>query len=38
VLFRSALMHEVALVLGGTRYAVAGWMASSNSNPFGAYR
>jgi len=37
VLFRSALMHEVAIVLGGTRYAVAGWMASSDSNPFGGY-
>jgi predicted 2-oxoglutarate/Fe(II)-dependent dioxygenase YbiX len=38
VLFRSSLMHEVSTVLEGTRYAVAGWMASSKSNPFGGYR
>ncbi|MEU0401074.1 2OG-Fe(II) oxygenase [Streptomyces sp. NPDC006197] len=31
VLFRASLMHEVATVLDGTRYAVAGWMSSSNS-------
>lgn len=38
VLFRSFLMHEVATVLNGTRYAVAGWMSSSKTNPFGGYR
>jgi SM-20-related protein len=38
VLFRSSLMHEVAIVLEGTRYAVAGWMSSSKSHPFGGYR
>ncbi len=38
VLFRSFLMHEVAMVQEGTRYAVAGWMSSSISNPFGGYR
>lgn len=38
VLFRSALMHEVATVLDGTRYAVAAWMASSESNPFRSHR
>jgi predicted 2-oxoglutarate/Fe(II)-dependent dioxygenase YbiX len=38
VLFRSHLMHEVATILDGTRYAVAGWMSSSKSNPFGGYR
>jgi len=38
VLFRSSLMHEVSTVLKGTRYAVAGWMSSSKSNPFGDYR
>jgi predicted 2-oxoglutarate/Fe(II)-dependent dioxygenase YbiX len=38
VLFRSYLMHEVATVLDGTRYAVAGWMSSSKSNPLGGYR
>jgi Rps23 Pro-64 3,4-dihydroxylase Tpa1-like proline 4-hydroxylase len=38
VLFRSYLMHEVATVLDGTRYAVAGWMSSSHSNPLGGYR
>jgi predicted 2-oxoglutarate/Fe(II)-dependent dioxygenase YbiX len=38
VLFRSSLMHEVAIVLEGTRYAVAGWMCSSKSHPFGDYR
>ena len=38
VLFRSSLMHEVAIVLEGTRYAVAGWMSSSTSHPFGGQR
>ena len=38
VLFRSSLMHEVATVLEGTRYAVAGWMSDSKSNPFGDLR
>lgn len=38
VLFRSSLMHEVAIVLEGTRYAVAGWMSSSKSDPFGTQR
>src|SRR5215213_698744 len=38
VLFRSSLMHEVAIVLEGTRYAVASWMCSSKSHPFGDYR
>jgi hypothetical protein len=38
LLFRSSLMHEVALVRQGTRYAVAGWMASSTSDPLGGYR
>jgi hypothetical protein len=38
VLFRSTLMHEVATVLDGKRYAVAGWMASSKHNPFGGHR
>jgi predicted 2-oxoglutarate/Fe(II)-dependent dioxygenase YbiX len=38
VLFRSSLMHEVAIVREGTRYAVAGWMCSSTSNPIGGYR
>ncbi|MGH6838927.1 MAG: 2OG-Fe(II) oxygenase [Methylocella sp.] len=38
VLFRSSLMHEVSTVLNGTRYAVAGWMSSSKSNPFGDHR
>jgi predicted 2-oxoglutarate/Fe(II)-dependent dioxygenase YbiX len=38
VFFRSFLMHEVAIVQEGTRYAVAGWMSSSISNPFGGYR
>jgi len=38
VLFRSSLMHEVATVLDGTRYAVAAWMSSSKSNPFGDHR
>jgi Rps23 Pro-64 3,4-dihydroxylase Tpa1-like proline 4-hydroxylase len=33
LLFRSSLMHEVTTVLGGTRYAVAGWMSSSKSSP-----
>jgi predicted 2-oxoglutarate/Fe(II)-dependent dioxygenase YbiX len=37
VLFRSCLMHEVAIVLEGTRYAIAGWMCS-RSNPLGGYR
>jgi SM-20-related protein len=31
VLFRSHLMHEVALVREGTRYAAAGWMSTSTS-------
>ena len=34
LLFRSSLMHEVATVLEGTRYAVAGWMSSSKYDPF----
>jgi Rps23 Pro-64 3,4-dihydroxylase Tpa1-like proline 4-hydroxylase len=38
VLFRSSLMHEVAIVREGTRYAVAGWMSSSKSHPFGGQR
>jgi predicted 2-oxoglutarate/Fe(II)-dependent dioxygenase YbiX len=38
VLFRSSLMHEVAILLEGTRYAVAGWMSSSKSDPFGGRR
>jgi predicted 2-oxoglutarate/Fe(II)-dependent dioxygenase YbiX len=38
VLFRSCLMHEVAIVLEGTRCAVAGWMCSSNSLPIGGYQ
>jgi hypothetical protein len=38
VMFRSSLMHEVAMVRDGTRYAVAGWMSSSTHNPFGVYR
>lgn len=38
VLFRSFLMHEVAIVQDGIRYAVAGWMSSSTSNPFGGYQ
>jgi hypothetical protein len=38
VMFRSFLMHEVTTVLKGTRYAVAGWMSDSISNPFGDYR
>ena len=38
VLFRSTLMHEVAIVLEGTRYAVAGWMSSSKVNPLGGLR
>jgi Rps23 Pro-64 3,4-dihydroxylase Tpa1-like proline 4-hydroxylase len=37
VLFRSSLMHEVAIVHEGTRYAVAGWMCSSKSHPFGGH-
>lgn len=37
LLFRSSLMHEVATVIDGTRYAVAGWMSSSISNPFGGH-
>ncbi len=35
VLFRSSLLHEVATVLDGARYAVAGWMSSSKVNPLG---
>jgi hypothetical protein len=38
LLFRSSLMHEVAIVVEGTRYAVAGWMCSPNSQPFGGFR
>jgi predicted 2-oxoglutarate/Fe(II)-dependent dioxygenase YbiX len=38
VFFRSSLMHEVAIVGEGKRYAVAGWMSSSKSNPFGGLR
>lgn len=36
VLFRSALMHEVAILHDGTRYAVAGWMATSTDQAIGA--
>jgi predicted 2-oxoglutarate/Fe(II)-dependent dioxygenase YbiX len=35
LLFRSSLMHEVATVREGVRYAVAGWMSSSKVNPLG---
>jgi len=38
VLFRSALMHEVAILHGGTRYAVAGWMATSTDQAIGAHQ
>src|SRR5262245_49883726 len=38
VLFRSGLMHEVATVQEGTRYAVAGWMSSSKCRVLGDYR
>ncbi|MET9650697.1 2OG-Fe(II) oxygenase [Streptomyces sp. NPDC006460] len=38
VLFRSSLMHEVATVREGTRYAVAGWMSSSSSHALGGRR
>jgi hypothetical protein len=37
VLFRSSLMHEVAIVLEGIRYAVAGWMSRSKSDPLGGF-
>jgi predicted 2-oxoglutarate/Fe(II)-dependent dioxygenase YbiX len=36
VFFRSALMHEVAILHDGTRYAVAGWMATSRDQAIGA--
>jgi predicted 2-oxoglutarate/Fe(II)-dependent dioxygenase YbiX len=35
VLFRSCLMHEVAILRDGTRYAVAGWMSSSQHQSIG---
>ncbi len=38
VLFRSALMHEVAILHDGTRYAVAGWMATSTDEGIGAHQ
>jgi hypothetical protein len=38
VLFRSALMHEVAVLHDGTRYAVAGWMATSTDEAIGAHQ
>ncbi|MGW5611605.1 2OG-Fe(II) oxygenase [Streptomyces sp. NPDC003753] len=38
LLFRSSLMHEVATVLGGTRYAVAGWMSRASSPALGGPR
>lgn len=38
LLFRSSLLHEVATVREGTRYAVAGWMSGSNSLPLGDRR
>lgn len=38
LLFRSSLMHEVATVLDGTRYAVAGWMSSAGSPALGGPR
>ncbi|MEY2523501.1 MAG: SM-20-related protein [Ilumatobacteraceae bacterium] len=38
VLFRSALMHEVAILHDGTRYAVAGWMATSTDQAIGAHQ
>jgi Rps23 Pro-64 3,4-dihydroxylase Tpa1-like proline 4-hydroxylase len=38
VLFRSALLHEVAILHGGTRYAVAGWMATSTDRAIGAHQ
>ncbi|MFC0598231.1 2OG-Fe(II) oxygenase [Streptomyces palmae] len=38
VLFRAFLMHEVATVLDGTRYAVAGWMSRAGSSPLGGAR
>lgn len=38
VLFRSALMHEVAVLHDGTRYAVAGWMATSTDQAIGAHQ
>ncbi|MEU7296200.1 2OG-Fe(II) oxygenase [Streptomyces exfoliatus] len=38
LLFRSSLMHEVAAVRDGTRYAVAGWMSSADSPALGGPR
>jgi predicted 2-oxoglutarate/Fe(II)-dependent dioxygenase YbiX len=38
VAFRSSLMHEVAVVQQGTRYAIAGWMSSSKCRLPGDYR
>jgi predicted 2-oxoglutarate/Fe(II)-dependent dioxygenase YbiX len=38
VLFRSSLMHEVAVVQEGTRYAVAGWMSSSKGPLLGDHQ
>ncbi|HYJ57271.1 MAG TPA: 2OG-Fe(II) oxygenase [Mycobacterium sp.] len=38
VLFRSALMHEVAILHDGTRYAIAGWMATSTDQAIGAHQ
>lgn len=38
LLFRSSLMHEVATVREGIRYAAAGWMSSLNSLPLGGQR
>ncbi|HJT91078.1 MAG TPA: 2OG-Fe(II) oxygenase [Mycobacterium sp.] len=38
VLFRSALMHEVTILRDGTRYAVAGWMATATDQAIGAHQ
>lgn len=38
VLFRSALMHEVAILHDGCRYAIAGWMATSTDQAVGAHQ
>lgn len=38
VLFRSALMHEVAILHDGTRYAIAGWMATSTDQAIGTHQ
>jgi predicted 2-oxoglutarate/Fe(II)-dependent dioxygenase YbiX len=38
VLFRSALLHEVAILRDGTRYAVAGWMATATDQAIGAHQ